>query len=261
MNDPKDNVAVVLVSCDKYQDLWQPFFSLFQKFWSSCPFKLYLISNEKSFDYPGLTNILVGKDISWSDNLINALKQIKENFVFLWLDDLFLIDYVDTEKVVLLFQWAINSEVNYVCLNALPKPDKSYNDLVGIISPGSLYRVSTVLSLWKKGILLELLKPGETAWQFEIKGQERSDKYDHFYVTWQPVIKVVNGVIKGKWLGSAVRKLNSLGVVLDLSVRPRMNLIEELIFFFKKQRSALLQLLVPSNFRRQVRSVFLKDKP
>lgn len=260
MNDFK-KIAIVVISCDKYSDLHKPFFNLFQRFWPDCPFKTYLISNTKGFDLPGLTNILVGKDISWSDNLINALNKIEEEFVFLWVDDLFLIEQVDTSKVTDIFAWAVESGANYVCLKALPRPDKKFNDLVvvGIVSPGSLYRASSVLSLWNKKTLLELLKPSESAWKFEIEGSVRSDKYDRFYATRKMAIKVINGVIKGKWQGSAIRKLNSLGASPDLLARQKMSLVEEIVFLSKRLRSSLLRIF-PNNFRRQIRKIFLKDK-
>jgi hypothetical protein len=255
----KENIAIAIVSCDRYSDLHQPFFYLFKKFWPDCPFKTYLFSNEKRFNQPGLNNILVGKDVSWSDNLISALNKIEEEYVFLWVDDLFLIDRVDTTRIISLFEWATARGINYLCLNALPSPDKNYNNDVGIVSPGSLYRASTVLTFWDKKVLLGLLKSRETAWQFEINGSIRSDKYDKFYATWVPAIKVINGVIKGKWRRSAVRRLNSLGVVPDLRARKKNSLFEEFIFFLKISRSIILRMF-PSNFRRSIRRTFIKDK-
>jgi hypothetical protein len=32
-----DRIAIPVVSCDKYSDLWQPFFALFDRFWPDCP--------------------------------------------------------------------------------------------------------------------------------------------------------------------------------------------------------------------------------
>ncbi len=53
-------------------------------------------------------------------------------------------------------------------MNPWPKPDKHYSQLVGIVSKGTIYRTATVLSVWKKDILLDLLKVGESAWDFEV---------------------------------------------------------------------------------------------
>ena len=40
----KNKFAILIVSCDKYSDLWDPFFKLFFKFWPDCPFNIYLLS-------------------------------------------------------------------------------------------------------------------------------------------------------------------------------------------------------------------------
>jgi uncharacterized NAD-dependent epimerase/dehydratase family protein len=153
----------------------------------------------------------------------------------------------------------VNAKVNYVRLNPSQRPDRPYNDLVGIVSPGTIYRTSTVVSVWKKQMLQTLLRSRESAWDFEIKGSVRSDEYDDFYSTWKNCIPAVNGVIKGKWRGAAIRKLNSLGVEIDAAERAIMTQTEELIFFCKQQRSRLLNVLPPQR-RRSVRALVAKDQ-
>jgi hypothetical protein len=44
-NNSSDNLAVIVVSCDLYSDVWKPFFTLFFKYWNDCPFPVYLTSN------------------------------------------------------------------------------------------------------------------------------------------------------------------------------------------------------------------------
>jgi len=50
-NELNGKIAVLVVSCDKYADLWPPFFQLFLRFWPECPFSVYLISNQKGPAY------------------------------------------------------------------------------------------------------------------------------------------------------------------------------------------------------------------
>ena len=49
-----------------------------------------MISNKIFFTHKDVKNILVGKDISWSDNLIKGLKSIEKDYVLLMIDDLIL---------------------------------------------------------------------------------------------------------------------------------------------------------------------------
>jgi len=246
--------AVLVPSCDKYSDLWEPFFRCFWRFWPDCPFDVHLLSNHCGLSHAKVRSLKVGDDLSWSDNLARAIRQLPYEYVFLFIDDLFLIRPVDNQRVVHVLKWAVASQVNYIRLNPSQKPDQPYDNVVGIVSPGTVYRMSTVVAVWKKSIPLNLLKSGESAWEFEIKGSVRSDKYDGFYSTWQDCFPIINGVIKGKWRGAAIRRLGSLGMKIDLSARSVMTQTEEIIFFCKQQRSRLLNVLPPQH-RRTARSL------
>jgi hypothetical protein len=254
-----ENFAILVLSCDKYSDLWGPFFSLFWRFWPDCPFTLYLLSNTIGVDDKRVKNLLVGKDISWSDNLINSLNQLKEHYILLFMDDLFLIESVKTDKFIKLLKTTFEINAKYVTMDPLYKPDKHFNDLVGLISKGAIYRASTVLTIWDRSVLLELLKNGESAWDFEIYGTIRSDKYDDFYATCDNYFNVINGVIKGKWQRSAIRKIRSLGVEIDLIKRNRMTFSETILFYFKRQQTKILYLL-PAQYRRAIKDVILRGK-
>lgn len=247
------NLAVLVVSCDNYSDLWQPFFTLFKRFWPDCPYKIYLLSNFKEYNEEGVTPILVGEDFSWSDNLIKALTLIDEEYVLMFIDDLFLIHQIQSNQLKEVFNWIATEKPNYVRLNPLPKPDLPYNDYVGLISPGTLYRTATVMTVWNKKLLSNLLRPGENAWEFEVHGTVRSDDYEGFYSVWQVMMPVVNGVIKGKWQRSVIKRLHALGISLQLENRRTMTLGETMRFYFVVVRSKALRLF-PPGYRR-----FLKD--
>jgi len=260
MLDIQNKFAILVVSCDKYSDLWNPFFKSFFKFWSDCPFNIYLLSNYKYANIPKVRSLSIGDDISWSDNLYKGINGLKEDYVFLFLEDLFLIDSVETNKISNIFTWILESNANYVRINpSATKADKKFNDLVGIISKGTLYRTSTVLSVWKKDTLLDLLKTGETAWDFEIYGSLRSDIYDGFYATWGGYFSILNTVTKGKWQRSAIKKLNSIGIEIDLSKREVMTFEETIKYYFSRQRSKLLKF-IPSKYRRNLKDFILRGK-
>jgi len=259
MSKLKNRLAVLVVSCDKYSDLWEPFFTLFWRFWPDCPFNVYLLSNNIDPAMPRVKSLLIGDDISWSDNLRKSLLQLEEEYVFLFIEDLFLYDFVDTDEVLGVIGNAIDNEANYIRLNALPMPDKKFNEKIGIISKGTIYRSSVVSAVWKKSALLDLLKQGESAWDFEIFGSVRSDKYDGFYATWGNELPVINGVIKGKWRRCAVKKCRSLGFEVDLNKRLIMTRIEATAFSLKQLRTTLLNLL-PAKHRRKIKDFILREK-
>jgi len=255
----KSKFAILIVSCDKYSDLWNPFFKLFFRFWSDCPFNVYLLSNYKITNFPKVKTINIGSDLSWSDNLYKGLNLLKEDYIFLLLEDLFLIDFVNTNKIFNLFNLALNINANYLRIKPSPKPDKKYNELIGVVSEGTLYRATSAVCIWKKGVLLKLLKTNETAWDFEICGSARSDEYDKFFSTWKKYFYLINGVVRGKWQRNAVKKLKSLGVQIDLNKREVMTLKDTIIYFFQELRSRLLKCF-PAKYRRKIRNFILNSK-
>jgi hypothetical protein len=255
----KDKFAILVVSCDKYSDLWEPFFELFSRFWPDCPYNIYLLTNNVLSDIPKITTLRTGEDISWSDNLNKAVSQLKEEYILLFLEDLFLYDFVKEKEVMQILNWMIASNANYIRMNPTQPPDKKFNELIGIVSKGTIYRASTVLSVWKKSVLMDLLKPGENAWDFEIKGTKRSDKYDGFYSARKDLFPVINGVVKGKWERGAVKKMNSLGVTINLSKRKIMSYTETIKFHLKWQVTHVLNLF-PAGYRQKIKDILLRGK-
>lgn len=258
----KKDLAIIVMSY-KYTDLWKIFFKLFYKFWVDCPFKVYFFSNHvenKDISYlPRVKNILIKDALSWSELLKRGLNCVNEKYILLLVDDFFLLDFVNTNKILEIFSWALKNNINYLRMNPSPKPDKNYNELVGIISKGAIYRTSSTMPIWKKKTLLNLLKIGESAWEFEIHGSTRSDNYNGFFSTWGKYFSFINGVILGVWQRDAVRKLKFLGIKVDLNKRKVMTLKETIAFYFKRKRRALLYLF-PAKYRREIRNKFLKNK-
>ena len=41
-------LAILMLSCDKYSDLWDDFFNLKERFWPDCPYHCYLATDTKS---------------------------------------------------------------------------------------------------------------------------------------------------------------------------------------------------------------------
>jgi hypothetical protein len=255
----KNKFAILVISCDKYSDLWNPFFKLFFRFWPDCPFNVYLISNYKITNFPKVKTINIGRDISWSDNLYKGLNLLREDYVFLLLEDCFLINFVNTNKMLELFNWILNIKANCVRMDPRPKPDKKYNELIGIVSKGTIYRASSAICIWKREILLNLLKAAETAWDFEIYGSIRSDIYSDFYSTCNNYFPNVHCVVRGKWQRSAIKKLKSFGIQIDLNTREVMTLEETIIYIFRQLRSKLLKFF-PAKYRRRIRNFILSSK-
>jgi len=250
-----NTLAVLVVSCDNYSDLWDIFHKQFLRFWPSCPLRTYLLTNQLEPELPPFVPLPVGPDVSWSDNLRAALARIDEDFVLLFLEDLLLNAPVDPVRLEPLLHWVVQNRPDSIRLNCTERPTSRLTDQIGHVAPGAIYRTSTVLSLWKKETLLDLLKPGESAWEFELKGSERSDRYEGFYSVYADLFPILNGVIKRKWVPAVVERLAELGIQVDLGRRPMMTSREVLKLKAGICRTRVFKLL-PWRMRRRVRQAF-----
>jgi NAD dependent epimerase/dehydratase family len=251
--------AVVIASCDAYSETWKPYEILLEKFWPECPFRVYLMSNEAVFSSPRMTNILVGTDASWSSNLAVVLAKIPEEYVILMVDDCFFTRAVPSARIVEILQWTEVSGANCVHLFGRPRPAVQTTSLVGPLPPGTYYRVSAVSALWRKTILLSILAPGETAWDFEIRGSVRSDAFDGFYSTLRPCFSFINGIIKGKWHPRSLAALRKLDVAPDWRKRGLLSMKQRATLMLVLIRSRALCLL-PLRIRWKVKAFALRGR-
>ncbi|GAB3520298.1 hypothetical protein GCM10027342_14640 [Photobacterium alginatilyticum] len=246
-----NDLAVLVLSCDNYSDLWPIFFKQYKKYWNQSEFKLYLACNEKSSNIDGVVDAKSGPDIDWSTSLKKSLVKVEENNVLIMIDDAFLKEEVNHQDFLELYNRFLDSNMDYLRLKNSPLPDIKVDELVGQISPGSLYRTALFPSVWKKDVLIDILKPGESAWEFELKGSDRSDIYSEFYSVHNDVFKIIHGVIKGKWHPKALSDLRKLDVEVNQE-REVLTFREVQLLNVGTFRSKILKLF-PNSARKNIR--------
>lgn len=211
--------AVLVISCDKYSDLWEPFFQLFFKNWDTEGYKIYLGSNTKKCEIKNIINLLAGDDVDWSTGLKKILTQIPEKYIFLWLEDLFLIEKVNKDQLNSICEFMSKNDAKHIHFTypAL-KPDRIINGDFGFYEKGMPYCVN-VFGLWEKLYLQNLLLEGESPWNFEIMGSYRASYSDGFYCVCKPFFNYINTVEKGLWFPDKLKICQDLGLNIDLSKR------------------------------------------
>ena len=219
----RKNCAIIISSCDAFDDIWHPFFTLFFRYWPDCPFPVYLISNYKKYDDSRVETISVGEDKGWATNMKTALKQIPTPYVLAMLDDLFLEKSTKTDYIESLVDYAQNNSIGYIGLVPFFDLDKDYSNALnlGRISV-SVDRISHRASLWNKKILSDLLVDGENVVQMEIEGSKRSHVITApFLSVKEPAMyyHVRSAIIRGKWMYDAVKLCQKEDIKLDLSRR------------------------------------------
>lgn len=210
------SVAFLVVSCDNYSDLWTPFFKTFHKYWSDCPYQLYLASNYKKYDDDKVKNISFGDDQKFSDNLINILTKIEEEYIILWFEDSLIAKKVDSKFVEKLVSDAISLKLDHLKFTVCsPLFFGKSNQLFGPIPRGVKYRSAIGMALYNKNTLNQILLPGKSAW--ELDKSQLPDKLDLNFnslnsnLRFNKPFTIVNSVIKGKWLYTAPKFLKKEG--------------------------------------------------
>lgn len=98
---PRETIPPLLVSsCDLYEDAWNPFFRLLQKFWPDSPRKVYLVTESKTYTDEFFQIQCIHCDNKfWSNRIINALNAINEDYIWFFLEDFFLEDNVNSKII------------------------------------------------------------------------------------------------------------------------------------------------------------------
>ena len=82
-----NKLAVLITSCDAYEDVWDPFFLLLDIYWADIPYRVYLNTETKQYNKKfkhfqveslTLSDISVNKNVSWSQRMKLALDRIDE---------------------------------------------------------------------------------------------------------------------------------------------------------------------------------------
>ena len=88
-------MQILVLSCDKYEPCWKPFFTLLEKYYPGHP-KTFLVTETKTCPYCETININSDK---WGIRFKGALNQLTDDDVLVMLDDFFIRDPVDAERI------------------------------------------------------------------------------------------------------------------------------------------------------------------
>ena len=259
-----ENITILINTSDGFEDCWDPFFKLFNKYWKKCKYPIFLNTEFKYYRYDGIqlktTQVNLpypNRKLTWSECLIYALKQIDTPLVLYLQEDYFIDNEVNTSDIEDFIQlMLLKKEIAYIGLTDggnYPPFDKTEIDkrLLCVNSKGK-YRISTQAAIWRRDILESYLLPHENGWMFEIFGTLRSHKRNEMFLTINRdyyksnalISYVLTGIIKSKWHEKmpAIFKKNEID--FDFSKRGFYN---EKPILFRKVETAKKLLRNPLN--------------
>lgn len=233
--------SILVNTCDKFEDCWNPFFKLFKFYWPDCNGRLMLNTEYKDYSYPGLNIIPIkgcegktfkGKYATWSQCLKWALEKIDTDLILYLQEDYFLNDKVNNSMVEHYLEY-MQSHPDVPCVqltsDGIPVCDVAdEKEHLHFSDPSYFSYVSCQASIWRKEVLLKLIREHETAWNFEWWGSKRAKYMGMKFLTvnhdWLreghdffPYIKT--GVIGGKWYKPVVELFAKHNIQIDFNKR------------------------------------------
>lgn len=250
------NYSIVVLSCDKYRSLWPSFFARLSKYWTDTPAATYLMTNHLEPDIPNVTVLAIGEDVDWSSNFLNALSRIDTDYIYVLLEDVYVNKVVDKAYLDDVFKCITELSPNYVNTKALPAPrGPRFGTRIREVVKGSHYRASLCNAFWKKDVLLELIVPGETPWEFERRGSERSNTHDGFYGTTRNMLEFDHIIIGGK----IARDVATIQDVQNSEINRDFTIITRYRWFlhrFTAFRNKFFSLCIPQRWQQTIRRYF-----
>lgn len=221
-----NHTPVLVVSCDRYADLWDPCFRILRLRWPDCPFPIYLGANHKSYGGGGVTTITIGDDESWASGVREMVGKLGTSYFIMLLEDFFLTQTVDTALIQEMVDVARGEQLG--CLRLVGELPLAYpptrplagRQALGEIAKRTAYRVTAQAAIWRVDTLMELLVPGANAWEFEELGTALSNRLPElFWGVWRDAIHYEQVVEKGKWKAAGLRICAEAGVAIDRTAR------------------------------------------
>lgn len=252
----KEKYSFLFCTCDSYYDLWEPFFVLLQRYWPGFDYDVYFCTESKKFSFPGFNihcPLNEPHSVTWSQKLIDLLHIIPtENIIFM-LDDFWLKAPVNTQRLqVLMERFDTDKQMGHLNMihesASTLEPSKKYPDLV-LFPKKRPYRITTQASLYRRDYLLQVLRPHESAWKFEVFGSKRSanlQQENYIISTESPKIFSydVGGVIRrGSYIKENVDYFtNHEGIIIN-SNRP-IDTEEHILNEYRKNHKPTLRGLI-----------------
>ncbi len=204
-------MTMLILSCEKFSDLWDGHVKLLNQNWPDREMETYIVTDAPTQKkLPGVQIIDAGIDTEWSDRLLFALMQVKTDFVFITLDDYYLINRVNSSQIEELLSLMVSKQYDYIRL--FRRPDNAQGKEI----PGfpKVYEVDTSLDysvnlysgIWRKTFLVSTIREPKNAWEFEVSLPGCAREYNaKCAVSRRKEFEILDVVRKGKLLHSSSR--------------------------------------------------------
>lgn len=212
-------IVVLVLSCDKNEDLWYPFHYCIEKYWKNHPEVIYKSETKENPYYPTL---LANYPLEiWSKGIRECLEKIKDDRVLLMVDDIFIREPVNEKRL----QYVLDN-FRGACINfekAFPGDIETELDGIKMKPKGCPFEVSIMCGLWDRKSLIKVLSENYDPWSIEIRnngyGMDFYINSGEDIINWGYTFGKWFGIQKGKWCKEALNFFRKEGVDIDYEKR------------------------------------------
>ncbi len=247
------DLTVLVNSCDAYDDVWDLYFSAFQEYASCLSLNIVLNTESKHYNNKDLDVKTITypneKVDQWGKRLLNALSEIKSEYVLMVCEDFVLESMVDEKKIQACLEFMrSNKEVAVIYLAKVSEDvltDSGFEELKKYMD----YKVNSAPAIWRKSDLIRYVGEVDSPWAWEYFGSYRSyfDGKKFYQVTKQNGdlynynSRLGGAIYRGKWVRDVVEEkikkyklsidINERGVA-DLTDLPKRSIKWKIDFFY-----------------------------
>ena len=214
-------MKILVLSCDKYADLFEPFHYCMEKYWPNHPEVIYATETVINPYYKTICkNYPIEK---WSRRICDTAKEIDDDLIMIMCDDCFIQSKVDTDRLNEIITQIVDDVASYDLNEPLGLPYEKYS-LDTYVKTGA-YKTSVALSIWQKDKLLKCFNYDYSPWEFEL-----ANTHNEFTFLINGGKLPINfgrklwkdgawGIIRGKWSINAKKFFDKENFIIDYSKR------------------------------------------
>ena len=236
-------VAIMITSCDAYQECWKPMIFSLDKYWPDCEYPWYIVTNYLDEDLSNTTFIKVGDDKrSWCTLAKKGLEAINADYVLFFQEDYWLSQKVDNNAIKAHVLYMEENGIDYlkICKDVL-RDKYRLGDSIYCNNPLDIrYSFNTAMAIWRKKSIFPLLIDGWSGWEFERqiipyiqeKGIIINSQCLYSEAIASKGLTDIKGgaIIRGVWTDSAVEFLKENGMEDIIPKRNRMGKLTKCLY-------------------------------
>lgn len=213
---------IVVMSCDKNQDLFEPFYKCMEKYWHNHPEIIYSTETVVNPYYKTICrNLPIDQ---WTRRVCDTVRDLPCRNILLMVDDIFLRDYVDNATIWKLCDLVVNDVAALNFEKSFDPYDLPLLPNILVRNIGGKFKLSCMCQLWQKKVLLKVFNKRYNPWKFENRNEHMNYLYlitkNGDYIKWGRKDNDYRfGVIQGKWAYECKEFFEKEGIEMDYSKR------------------------------------------